>query len=251
VRLHAPGDSSGRLLSLFALEQTWRPAGGGLAGDADKLWTYEELSAIKREINAAGLELEAIENFDAAHWHDVLLDGPKKHEQLENLKTIIRNLGRAGIPIFGYNFSIAGVAGRIKGPFARQAEAVGVDGAFDKPMPRGMVWNMIYDSKAPAGIVAPATQEELWQRLSDLPSFPSLKKPASPRRTPRRSAAADHPLPAATRQQALASGIYEISFCNAFGKRELKSSGRHVNGCAKSSLPAWRASREQASDLAP
>ena len=143
-------------------------SGWGLAGDPDKLWTYEELAAIKRDINAAGLELEAIENFDPAHWHDVLLDGPKKREQLENLKTIIRNVGRAGIPIFGYNFSIAGVAGRIKGPFARgQAEAVGVDGAFDKPMPQGMAWNMIYDSNAPAGIVTSATQEELWQRLSD------------------------------------------------------------------------------------
>jgi mannonate dehydratase len=142
--------------------------GWGLAGDAEKLWTYDELAAIKREINAAGLELEAIENFDPAHWHDVLLDGPKKHEQLENLKTIIRNVGRAGIPIFGYNFSIAGVAGRIKGPFARgQAEAVGVDGVFDKPIPRGMAWNMVYDAHAPAGIVASATHEELWQRLSD------------------------------------------------------------------------------------
>jgi mannonate dehydratase len=143
-------------------------AGWGLAGDSDKLWTYEELAAIKRDINAAGLKLEAIENFDPAHWHDVLLDGPKKREQLENLKTIIRNVGRAGIPIFGYNFSIAGVAGRIKGPFARgQAEAVGVDGTFDKPMPQGMVWNMIYDSNAPCGTVPSATHEELWQRLSD------------------------------------------------------------------------------------
>ena len=143
-------------------------AGWGLAGDPDKLWTFDELAAIKRDINAAGLELEAIENFDPAHWHDVLLDGPKKAAQLENLKTIIRNVGRAGIPIFGYNFSIAGVAGRVKGPFARgQAEAVGVEGAFDEPMPQGMAWNMICDSKAPAGIVASATQEELWQRLSD------------------------------------------------------------------------------------
>ncbi|MFA7002658.1 MAG: mannonate dehydratase, partial [Verrucomicrobiia bacterium] len=75
--------------------------GWGLAGDPDKLWTFEELAALKKEINAAGLELEAIENFDPAHWHDVLLDGPKKSQQLENLKTIIRNVGRAGIPVFG------------------------------------------------------------------------------------------------------------------------------------------------------
>jgi len=94
-------------------------SGWGLAGDPDKLWTFEELAAIRKEINAHGLELEAIENFDPAHWHDVLLDGPKKSAQINNLKTIIRNVGKAGIPVFGYNFSIAGVAGRVKGKFAR------------------------------------------------------------------------------------------------------------------------------------
>ena len=140
--------------------------GWGLAGDPDKLWTYEELATLKRQIQAAGLELEAIENFDPAHWHDVLLDGPKKALHLENVKTIIRNVGKAGIPIFGYNFSIAGVAGRVKGPFARgDAEAVGMDGPFDKPMPNGMAWNMVYDRTAPAGTVPSATTDQLWQRL--------------------------------------------------------------------------------------
>jgi mannonate dehydratase len=142
--------------------------GWGLAGDPNKLWTFEELAALKKEINAVGLELEAIENFDPAHWHDVLLDGPKKGQQFENLKTIIRNVGKAGIPIFGYNFSIAGVAGRVKGKFARgEAEAVGMNGPLDKPMPNGMVWNMIYDPNAPPGIVPTATPEQLWQRLKD------------------------------------------------------------------------------------
>jgi mannonate dehydratase len=142
--------------------------GWGLAGDPEKLWTYEELAALKREVNAAGLEIGAIENFDPAHWHDVLLDGPKKKQQLENLKTIIRNVGRAGIPVLGYNFSIAGVAGRVKGPFARGgAEAVGMDGPFDKPLPNGMVWNMVYDRNAAPGNVPSATPEQLWQRLKD------------------------------------------------------------------------------------
>ena len=140
--------------------------GWGLAGDPDKLWTYEELAALKRQINSAGLELEAIENFDPAHWHDILLDGPRRALHLENVKTIIRNVGQAGIPVFGYNFSIAGVAGRVKGPFARgSAEAVGMDGPFDKPMPNGMAWNMVYDRSAPSGTVPSATTEQLWQRL--------------------------------------------------------------------------------------
>lgn len=142
--------------------------GWGLAGDPDKLWSYEELAALRRDINAAGLELEAIENFDPAHWHDVLLDGPKKAQQLEGLKTIIRNVGKAGIPVFGYNFSIAGVAGRIKGKFARgETEAVGMGGAFDKPLPNGMVWNMVYDRHAAPGSVPAATPEQLWKRLKD------------------------------------------------------------------------------------
>jgi mannonate dehydratase len=149
-----------------------QPTGGshgwGRAGDPEKLWTEEELSTLKAGINAEGLELEAIENFDPAHWHDVLLDGPKKAQQLENLKTIIRRLGRVGIPVMGYNFSIAGVAARVKGPFARgDAESVGMDGADDTPLPNGMVWNMTYDSKAAPGVVPSATPEQLWKRLKD------------------------------------------------------------------------------------
>jgi len=141
-------------------------SGWGLAGDPERLGTFEELRDLKRAINEAGLELEAIENFDPAHWHDVLLDGPRKAAQLENLKTIVRNVGRAGIPIIGYNFSIAGVAGRIKGTFARgEAEAVGMDGPYDKPMPRGMAWNMVYDREAGQGIEPPATSEQLWSRV--------------------------------------------------------------------------------------
>jgi mannonate dehydratase len=147
-------------------QPTGTEQGWGRAGDPDKLWTLDELTALRREINEAGLELAALENFDPAHWHDVLLDGPKKREQLENVKTMIRRIGQAGIPIMGYNFSLAGVAGRVTGPFARgNAMSVGMDGPLDTPIPRGMVWNMVYDPAAPAGIERLATSEELWQRL--------------------------------------------------------------------------------------
>jgi len=149
-----------------------QPTGGstgwGLAGDPNQLWTVEELRSLKEEINAAGLELEAIENFDPAHWYDVLLDGPRKPEQLENLKTLIRRIGEVGIPVMGYNFSIAGVASRITGPFARgNAISVGMDGVDDTPVPLGMVWNMLYDPEAPAGTLPEIGHDELWRRLED------------------------------------------------------------------------------------
>ncbi len=140
--------------------------GWGLAGDPNQLWTTEELTRLRHDVESAGLKLEAIENFDPAHWHDVLLDGPKRPQHIENVKTIIRRLGEAGIPVMGYNFSIAGVAGRTRGNYARgDAPSVGMEGPYDAPMPNGMAWNMVFDPNAPAGHVPSATHAQLWNRL--------------------------------------------------------------------------------------
>src|ERR1041385_5933182 len=126
-------------------QPTGTDRGWGLAGDSGQLWTREELAALRKSVEEEGLKLEAIENFDPAHWHDVLLDGPKRKQPIENVKAIICALGEAEIPIMGYNFSLAGVCGRVTGPFARgRAASVGMDGPLDTPMPNGMVWNMIY-----------------------------------------------------------------------------------------------------------
>ncbi len=145
--------------------------GWGVTANAGRLWTLEELKALRQAINAEGLTLAAIENFDPSHWYDVLLDGPRKREQLENIKTIIRRCGQAGIPCIGYNFSIAGVWGHVTGPFARGgAESVGfsaAEGPQQTPIPSGHVWNMVYDPSAPAGVVGEVTSEQLWQRLEE------------------------------------------------------------------------------------
>lgn len=150
---------------------TNQPTGGldgwGRAGDPDSLWTAEELIDLRKRVEKHDLRLHAIENLDPAHWHDVLLAGPRREEQLENVKQIVRNMGRAGIQILGYNFSLAGVFGRITGPFARGgAESVGLAGGVaETPMKNGMVWNMIYDPAAPSGTVPSCTHDQLWERL--------------------------------------------------------------------------------------
>ncbi|MDR0863775.1 MAG: mannonate dehydratase [Candidatus Symbiothrix sp.] len=131
-----------------------------------KIWSVDELLRIKKEINACGLELEAIENFDPAIWYDVLLDGPRKNEQIANLQQLIRNVGAAGIKIMGYNFSLAGVTSRIEGEFARGgAISVAMDKVDETPIPNGMVWNMVYNPNAPEGVLAGITHEELWRRF--------------------------------------------------------------------------------------
>ena len=124
--------------------------------------------AIKADIEAHGLVWEAIENFDPAMWYDVLLDGPRKAEQLAQLGEQIRIIGQAGIPIVGYNFSLAGVSSRTTGPFARGgAVSVGMNGVDERPIPNGMVWNMTYDTEAPAGTMPVTSHEQLWNRLRD------------------------------------------------------------------------------------
>ncbi len=146
------------------------PETQGWGRTSGRPWRYDELVALKQKIEAHGLVWEAIENFDPGHWHDVLLDGPRREEQLEGLKAMIRDVGRAGIPIIGYNFSLAGVWGWTKGPFGRGgATTVRYDeAAIDKdvPIPNGMVWNMVYDPDAPEGYLEPVSSEELWRRFA-------------------------------------------------------------------------------------
>jgi mannonate dehydratase len=138
----------------------------GVAGNPDQLWSVRELKTLRGQIEDAGLTLAAIENLDPAHWHDILLDGPLRAQQIEKVKTIIRRMGEAGIPVLGYNFSLAGVCGRVTAPLGRGgAITLGMDGpADDAPIPNGMIWNMIYDRDA-VGTLSPISHEELWDRL--------------------------------------------------------------------------------------
>ncbi|HEX7551181.1 MAG TPA: hypothetical protein VF579_11475 [Candidatus Methylomirabilis sp.] len=58
--------------------------GFGVSEADDSLWTCEGFHDLKAMIEAEGLALEALENFAPAHWHDVLLDGPRRAAQMEH-----------------------------------------------------------------------------------------------------------------------------------------------------------------------
>ena len=141
--------------------------GWGRTGDPrDPIWSAESLQRLNSDVEAEGLKIWAIENFDPSMWYDVLLDGPRKEEQMELLKQVIRSVGKAGIPVFGYNFSIAGVCGREEKSVARGgATTVVMDGADETPIPQGMVWNMQYVEESTQETIKAATHDELWRRL--------------------------------------------------------------------------------------
>lgn len=132
-----------------------------------RVWTFDELQSIQRMAGEEGLCVEALENIDPSFWSDVLLDGPRKRQQIEGLKGLLRDMGRLGIRVLGYNFSLAGVWGRSEAPRARGGAlgpAFAQDELVDTPLPRGVLNNIVYEPDASAAPVGPVDREELWQR---------------------------------------------------------------------------------------
>lgn len=135
----------------------------------ERLWTYEDISAVVEMLKTEGLRVAAIENFSPAFWSDILLNGPERSRQMDGLKRLVRDVGRAGIPCIGYNFSLAGVWGWIRRPVARGGAVTATFdmSAFDHaaPMPDGVIWNMRYRPERPGATQIAVTEDELWQRL--------------------------------------------------------------------------------------
>jgi len=148
-----------------------QPVGDGTGwGVAEgRIWTVDELAALREAMARHGLTFFAIENFDPGIWYDILFDGPRREEQIGLVQQQIRNVGAAGIKVFGYNFSLAGVAGRVTGPWARGgAGSVGLDGrnaVTESPLPASMAWNMVVDAAA-TGARPPVSREALWARFA-------------------------------------------------------------------------------------
>ncbi|RUT28595.1 D-mannonate dehydratase [Arsenicitalea aurantiaca] len=144
---------------------------GPILGDVsdEALWSYERMKGAVDMLARHGIRVAALENLSPKFWSDILLDGPDRDAQMEGLKTLVRDAGRAGIPVIGYNFSIAGVWGWQRVPRGR-AGAVTVQFRMDeiehdRPIPDGMVWNMRYRPERPGAPAVSVSDEEIWDRL--------------------------------------------------------------------------------------
>lgn len=65
-------------------------------------WTYPDLLHLRRRVEAAGLTLSVIEGYQLSDR--ITLGLPGRDEDLARLCESITNMGRAGIPIYCYNF---------------------------------------------------------------------------------------------------------------------------------------------------
>ena len=117
-------------------------------------WSYEHMAGVVAMLARHGLKVAAMENISPNFWSDILLDGPDRSAQMEGMKRLVRDAGRAGIPVIGYNFSMAGVWGWRRRRLARGGAMTAVmdltemDG--QSPIPDGMVGNMRYRAAVPA-----------------------------------------------------------------------------------------------------
>lgn len=69
---------------------------------AGEAWSEEDVMRMKKEIEAAGLSMECIESVNI--HEDIKLGLPSRDEYIENYKTSIRNLAKAGVKVICYNF---------------------------------------------------------------------------------------------------------------------------------------------------
>lgn len=67
-------------------------------------YDYERLVQMRTRVESAGLRVAAIQNVPTS-WYDKIRYGlPGRDEQIDNYCRTITHMGRAGIPILGYNF---------------------------------------------------------------------------------------------------------------------------------------------------
>jgi mannonate dehydratase len=102
LRWFPHGDDS---VSLEYIKQT--PGISGVAAMLPKIpvgdvWPLDEITGVRDEVRAAGLEMEVIESVNI---HEDIKKGlPSRDLYIENYQATIRNLGRAGVRCLCYNF---------------------------------------------------------------------------------------------------------------------------------------------------
>ena len=136
----------------------------------DGYWSFDDLKSLVKRVETHGLKLEALENFQPAHWHEILLGTGTRQRQMDNLKRTIENMGRAGIPVMGYFFSVAGPQGRKSLPVSRGGAVVPVYNQseaedFDTPLPHGYAWARQIIENPPPGDQGFVSEEAVWERL--------------------------------------------------------------------------------------
>lgn len=69
----------------------------------ERRWEYGDIVGLRDWVGSFGLRIEAL-SVPHSFWNKVRLGLPGRDEEIENLQVTIRNMGRAGVSVLGYNF---------------------------------------------------------------------------------------------------------------------------------------------------
>ncbi len=113
-----------------------------------------ELEAAKDRVEDADLTLIGIQSLPYSLYGDIMFDRDEKAEALEQIRTLVRNLGEADIPILGYQWNPRGVVPMRTGTAELRGGARGT--AFE------------YDALSSPDELAPGldrtyTEDEFWE----------------------------------------------------------------------------------------
>ena len=121
-----------------------------IPGDGGK-WQLQDLVKLRLRVEQFGMKLSALENVPTSFYDHIMLNGPRRDEQIENMIFTVRNMARAGIPIFGYNWMPSHVWRTPPAQIRGGALATAYDHALG--------------SKYPLTHTREYSEEEMWQNL--------------------------------------------------------------------------------------
>ncbi|MCG3777204.1 MAG: Mannonate dehydratase [Nitrospira sp.] len=143
-------------------------------------WPIHDIVKMRQAVENEGLKLSAIENVPTQFYDHIMLNGPKRDEQVENMIRTVRNIARAGVPVFGYNWMPSHVWRTPPVPIRGGALATAFDYEVAKKLPlthdreytEAEMWkNLEYWIK----IITPVAEEE-GIRLGIHPCDPPVEK---------------------------------------------------------------------------
>ena len=114
-------------------------------------WALHDLVNLRRNVENYGMKVSALENVPIEFYDHIMLNGPRRDEQVDNMITTIRNIARAGIRIFGYHW-MPSMVWRTPTKLIRGgavATAFNYEEANKMPLTHGRVY----------------TDEEMWENL--------------------------------------------------------------------------------------
>ena len=129
----------------------------------EEKWELKDIINLKEKVESYGCKIEAFENVPTRFYDHVMLGGPKRDEQIENMIYTIRNIARSGVKILGYNWMPSRVWRTQRD---KKIRGGALATAFDYSIvEEGLEKNLVVDGKDSLQHGRIYEDEEMWKNL--------------------------------------------------------------------------------------